>query len=172
MDGTVIRAGTQADWPALSESIQALRAHVGQFFPVADWRETERSYISELQKNLAEKDGAIFLAEKDGDICGHALGWILDDPESPELHADFRRRGYIDELFVAEECRQKGIGRALLNAIVENLRSKQVSHIGLGVLLANTATVDFYKKCGFEPYFTQMKINFIAEKPYLLRKSS
>ncbi len=172
MEDAAIRSATQADWPALSRSVQALREHIGQFFPVADWQTSSHLYLAEIQKNLTEKEGAVYIAEKDGIVCGHVFGWITDDPDSAELHPQFRRRGYIDELFVFESCRYRGIGRALLGMIVEDLKSKQVSHIGLGVLLANAQAVDFYKKCGFQPYFTNMKINFVEEKPYLLKKSS
>lgn len=57
---------------------------------------------------------------------------------------------WIDELFVLEEYRSKGLGRELFKYIEEN-GDKKLRRIRLEVELENGRAISFYKKMGFEP---------------------
>ncbi len=57
---------------------------------------------------------------------------------------------WIDELFVLEEYRSKGLGRELLKYIEEN-GDKKLRRIRLEVELENGRAISLYKKMGFEP---------------------
>lgn len=57
---------------------------------------------------------------------------------------------WIDELFVLEEYRSKGLGRELFKYIEEN-GDKKLRRIRLEVELENGRAVSLYKKMGFEP---------------------
>ena len=57
---------------------------------------------------------------------------------------------WIDELFVLEEYRSKGLGRALFKYIEEN-GDKKPRRIRLEVELENGRAISLYKKMGFEP---------------------
>jgi GNAT superfamily N-acetyltransferase len=57
---------------------------------------------------------------------------------------------WIDELFVLEEYRSKGLGRELFNYIEEN-GDKKLRRIRLEVELENGRAISLYKKMGFEP---------------------
>ena len=56
----------------------------------------------------------------------------------------------IDELFVLEEYRSKGLGRELFKYIEEN-GDKKLRRIRLEVELENGRAISLYKKMGFEP---------------------
>lgn len=60
---------------------------------------------------------------------------------------------WIDELFVLEEYRSKGLGRELFKYIEEN-GDKKLRRIRLEVELENGRAISLYKKMGFElaPY--------------------
>ena len=57
---------------------------------------------------------------------------------------------WIDELFVLEEHRSKGLGRELFKYIEEN-GDKKLRRIRLEVELENGRAISLYKKMGFEP---------------------
>ena len=57
---------------------------------------------------------------------------------------------WIDELFVLEEYRSKGLGRELFKNIEEN-GDKKLRRIRLEVELENGRAISLYKKMGFEP---------------------
>ena len=57
---------------------------------------------------------------------------------------------WIDELFVLEEYRSKGLGRELFKYIEEN-GDKKLRRIRLEVELENGRAISLYKKRGFEP---------------------
>ena len=57
---------------------------------------------------------------------------------------------WIDELFVLEEYRSKGLGRELFKYIEEN-GDKKLRRIRLEVELENGRAIALYKKMGFEP---------------------
>ena len=57
---------------------------------------------------------------------------------------------WIDELFVLEEYRSKGLGRELFKYIEEN-GDKKLRRIRLEVELENDRAISLYKKMGFEP---------------------
>lgn len=57
---------------------------------------------------------------------------------------------WIDELFVLEEYRSKGLGRELFKYIGEN-GDKKLRRIRLEVELENGRAISLYKKMGFEP---------------------
>ena len=57
---------------------------------------------------------------------------------------------WIDELFVLEEYRSKGLGRVLFKYIEEN-GDKKLRRIRLEVELENGRAISLYKKMGFEP---------------------
>lgn len=57
---------------------------------------------------------------------------------------------WIDELFVLEEYRSKGLGRELFKYIEEN-GDKKLRRIRLEVELENGRAISLYEKMGFEP---------------------
>ena len=57
---------------------------------------------------------------------------------------------WIDELFVLEEYRAKGLGRELFKYIEDN-GDKKLRRVRLEVELENGRAISLYKKMGFEP---------------------
>jgi len=56
---------------------------------------------------------------------------------------------WIDELFVREECRGRGVGAAAIRFVEEVCRSWDVQALHLGVAMVNRRALAFYLKNGF-----------------------
>ena len=57
---------------------------------------------------------------------------------------------WLEDLFVREEARRSGLGRALVDAAVERARERGCRRIELDVNSANAPALALYEECGFQ----------------------
>ena len=57
---------------------------------------------------------------------------------------------YLEDLYVKPEYRSKGVGKALLDKLIETAKERKCSRIEWVVLDWNKSAIDFYKKMGAE----------------------
>ncbi len=60
------------------------------------------------------------------------------------------RRGYLHHLAVEKECRNRSIGRELVDRCMQNLRKEGIEKITVFVLDSNKAALGFWKHLGFD----------------------
>ena len=85
-----------------------------------------------------------FVAEIDGYAVGAA--WLLVAERVPGNGALDRRYGDIQSVMVREEYRDRGIGRALMEAILTEARTRGLLHV---TVHSGRRAVDFYLRNGF-----------------------
>jgi amino-acid N-acetyltransferase len=85
--------------------------------------------LGELYDNLRD----YFVFEEDGQVLGTCA-----------LHICWENLAEIRSLCVAEHARKRGLGRALVNACVEEARQ-----YGLSKIFLLTYQDEFFKRCGF-----------------------
>jgi len=108
---------------------------------VSNWRAL-------YEECLHSDSGAIFVAEEAGKLVGHIAGRVeTREGATPRVVA------YILTAFVREEWRNRGIGTALVEALLDFLSSKGVEDISLRYIIANREAQGFWKGLGFEPLF-------------------
>jgi GNAT superfamily N-acetyltransferase len=144
MSSITVRAAVHEDVPVMAGIIRKL----GWFPYVDNESEAATEMRVRLQLELCDTDDShtVLVAEDEegaasGYISVHWLPYLL--LTGPE--------GYISEIFVKEEARGKGIGRALMNDVKELAITKNCSRL---MLLANRTREaqerDFYIQLGFE----------------------
>ncbi|MGI9020526.1 MAG: GNAT family N-acetyltransferase [Solirubrobacterales bacterium] len=83
---------------------------------------------------------------------------VLLAGQGPDALAELRFRAsvwsekldaYLEELYVAPALRGQGIGRALLDATMEEARSRGAGHIDLNTSVDDTAAIALYESAGF-----------------------
>lgn len=99
-----------------------------------------------------------FLAEVDRKIAGYIIGCIKDG------------KGEIISLAVDPKFRRKGIGRKLLNFILDKFGKKEISALKLHVRTKNRGAIKFYQKFGFQVLKTVKNYYPNGEDTYLMRK--
>lgn len=90
-----------------------------------------------LTEELSNPNAAYLVAEEDGQVLGYG-GMRSAAGEY-----------YIDNIAVAPEHRRKGVGRALVGALIGRARAEGGSFITLEVRPSNLAAVGLYNSLGF-----------------------
>ncbi len=110
---------------------------LAQIYKEAGWWESSWSENPDFL-NYIVKDSAVFAgAFFDKKLIG--MGRALSD-----LASD----AYIQDLAVLKKFRRKGIGKKIIQKLVEKLKFENVDWIGI---VAQPGTSLFYEKLGFEP---------------------
>jgi ribosomal protein S18 acetylase RimI-like enzyme len=91
-----------------------------------------------------------FGAYLDAEIVGMAR-FVQDAGSAKERH-----KGSVYAMYVAPEARGRGIGSALIEAVIAHA-SGVVEQLRLGVVDTNIAAIRLYQRHGFEIYGTEMR---------------
>jgi GNAT superfamily N-acetyltransferase len=125
-----IRHGTDVDLEAVQRLWERWQSEstASPSWADASWDANRAEFERALGAN------GLFLAEEDGEVVGFVSSWL-------EEHV-----ARIGDLYVAESGRGEGAGRALVEAVIENLRARGATHL---MLNAKLEALPFYEKLGF-----------------------
>ena len=126
-----------ADWPAVhriyADGIATGDATLEREAP--DWDHFDRSHRHDCRLVARLEPG------------GPAIGWVA-------LTAYSARRVYSgvawESVYVAEDHRGRGVGRALLEALVKSSEKAGFWALLAGVMIENEASLALHERCGFE----------------------
>ena len=86
MTDVIIRPAMPADLPDLRLAMVELQEHERRLDATTrlPGEQIADAYLGRLRQEVAEKRGAIFIAERDGVFAGFAVGWIIERDHIPE----------------------------------------------------------------------------------------
>ena len=114
---------------------------------------SEEVDINKIKKEFQiflKKDKLFFVAEEKKKIIGYIAGNIFINP--------WNKGGYIDDLYVSNNFRKKGIGKNLIKKFLEELKKRKIKTCQLGVSKTNKKAQNLYKKLGFDIVHYEMGI--------------
>ena len=79
---------------------------------------------------------------------------------------------YITNIAVLPEMRQRGVGKALLEKLIEYAVNKKLVFLTLEVRVSNKAAISLYEKCGFKEIGRRKNYYEGREDALLLRRDS
>ena len=143
-----IRPLARDDWPAV-ETVYAEGIATGlATFETAtpSWSEFDESRLSDHR----------FVAIKDGEI----VGWVAVSPTSRrECYA-----GVVEHsIYVAERARGRGVGRALLEAVVASTEAAGIWMLQTSIFPENDASLALHERIGFRVVGRRERIARLGE---------
>jgi len=119
------------------------------FQPSPDW---EQHITSHLEKLLENERAQVLVAKEEDLIVGYA---IIQITNNVPVFKQFDR-GFITDLCVQENHRNKGIGKKMLQEIFAWFKSKGINRVELMALENNVLGRKFWKRMRFEEYMHRM----------------
>jgi phosphinothricin acetyltransferase len=130
----IVRPLLPSDWPAVAaifaEGIATGHATFETTVPA--WPDWDARHLADHR----------FVAELDGEVAG----WIAVVPYSSR--AAYRGVGE-ESVYVTERARGRGVGRALLSALIESARTGGLWTLQAGVFPENTRSIALHRALGF-----------------------
>ncbi len=146
--GRRIRAAGERDLDRLAALLTLLFAHHAGAGPRFALRaEPEAALRDWLAARLAAPDGHVLLFEEAGSPAGLCVAALRRRPALFEETA----RGEIEQLFVREDARRRGVGRALVGAACAWLGEHGAPRVEIQVDRANSEGRAFWGALGFAP---------------------
>jgi ribosomal protein S18 acetylase RimI-like enzyme len=139
LSGVRIRAATPQDIAALVDLMEAFYAESSYAL--------DRTWAAQSFETLLAQPalGAIWVAGNE-QLLGYAVLTVRYSMESGALSAA------IDDLFVLASHRKQGIGRALLQALLDDCTQRGCKSISVEVGASNDAATALYNAFGLKPY--------------------
>ncbi len=152
----IIRAATSQDAAAIGQLwVQLVEYHrqLDDRMPIAAPDGAER-YAYRVRDSLDDTHTRVFVADDDGQVMGYVMGVIVD--LLPEMFAE-ERAGFLADIFVLPEYRDKGIGKALVNALKAWFRARDIYHFEWYVASKNRAGIAFWRSVQGEEVMLRMR---------------
>ena len=130
----MIRRLTEDDWKAVAAIFEdGIRTRLATFETAAPaWSDWDAGHLTEHR----------FVAEESGEV----LGWAALSPVSSRCVYE----GVAEvSVYVGEQARGRGVGRALLGALVEGSERAGIWTLQAGVFPENRASLALHQRCGF-----------------------
>jgi ribosomal protein S18 acetylase RimI-like enzyme len=150
-----IRPAIPTDVPTIGRLGALLVREHHDFDPqrfIAATPQTEKGYGSFLGTQLEEPTIVILVAERDG----KAIGYTYSGVEGTDYMSLRGPAGVMYDIVVDPDHRQQGIGRMLVDATLEALKSKGAPRVVLSTAERNAAAQRLFDRAGFRRTMIEM----------------
>jgi len=130
---------------SLNDKLFKYESQFGNMYNL-DWTYSDRGK-EYFQKRLTEKSGLVFIAEEKDNIVGYLCGYI--DTYS---YRSVNPIAEIENMFVLEDFRGRGIGSNLIRSFEVECRKREVTRFRVGFIFQNKKAERFYTKFGFDEF--------------------
>ena len=144
----IVRDATPTDLPAISAIYDEQVMHGTATFDTEPKTSAERlAWFEEHPRNRYP----VIVAEESGEV----LGWARLQPWSARCAY---ARSAENSVYVCKDARGRGVGRALLSALLERARAAGIAVILARVADGNPASLRLHARAGFRPVGTMRRV--------------
>ena len=141
------------DWNVVGELFTLMYGRMGEMGLMLPLSESGTEKWLKTTRNTSGKYGLVVLAKDEGKAVGFAHGLIKFLPDYLGGFAV----GSITHVYVDDDARRLGIGKALVNILEDWFRMKKVHSIELQVISGNPTAKKFWKNLGYKEELLQYR---------------
>jgi ribosomal protein S18 acetylase RimI-like enzyme len=152
---TTVRPAKLADMTAVGLLGALLVREHHNFDPqrfIAAMPGVEKGYGSYLGSQLEKPSVVILVAERDGKVIGYSYSGV----EGTDYMALRGPAGAMYDIVVDPDYRRQGVGRMLVDATLDELKSKGMPRVVLSTAEKNTAAQSLFDRAGFRRTMIEM----------------
>ena len=162
MAEVIIRPVNKGDADALAEMWLALVAYhqnLSDDLPGAA-RGGEHRYVRRILERLDDPYMCALVAEIEGQVVGFVLGMVVDlVPDIFDQHPS----GFLADIYVEPHMRRHGVGRSLVNALVDWFRQCSIHSFEWHVSSNNPDGIAFWRSVGGRDVMIRMRADVGAK---------
>ena len=128
-----------------------------RFFEIPN---VEKGYARYFESQIGDKDTILLVAEDDGEILGYAYGRC----ESRDWNMLLDDHGAIHDVLVDPGARRKGLGQALMQAMLDEFKKRGLERVVLSTMVGNEPAQRLFESLGFRKTMVEMTWNPKARK--------
>ena len=154
----MIRRATAADAEAIGDMWEALVTYHEALDPDLPTASPDggKRYANLLVNRLEDTYTRSFVAEEDGRLVGFVLGMVVD--LVPDMFAQ-EPCGFLADIYVDTAYRRRGIGRALVGALLDWFKGLGVPYFDWHVAAHNPEGLAFWRALGGRDIMVRMRAN-------------
>jgi len=152
----IIRPVNKGDTDALAEmwlDLVAYHQNLSPDLPGAA-RGAQHRYVRRIMERLEDHYTCALVAELNGEVVGFILGMIID--LMPDIF-DQQPSGFLADIYVEPPARRHGVGRSLVNALVEWFRQCGIHTFDWHVSSNNPEGLAFWRSIGGRDVMIRMR---------------
>jgi ribosomal protein S18 acetylase RimI-like enzyme len=121
--------------------------------------ENAKKLVQFVDELIKEDSRQVLVADVGGELVGYLL-YRRDQKPALEMK---HKMSYIHDLYVRPGFRRRGVGRSLLQACLDDLRTAGPRQVRLNVWTKNEDAIRLYRKMGFADHLLVMKADAEAK---------
>ena len=107
------------------------------------------------KNRILKDDGCVVVALLDNKVVGYLCGWIT----KAESYRILPTVAELENTFVLESFRSKGLGKKMFEKFLEWCKSKRVGKIRVAASAANEKAIKFYRTHNFHDYTLMLEMD-------------
>lgn len=111
--------------------------------------ECNKSFKKHFNKIISSKKDLLLFAKENSNLIAYIHGTFYI--------CEYGKSGYVEDIFVLKEFRDKGIATALIEEFIKLLKKKKIKNIHLSVNIKNKNAIKLYKNLGFKLYHYDLR---------------
>ncbi len=108
-------------------------------------------FYQKMIGDVEKKQGKVWVVEVEEEIVGFIAGVVIEVGDSlDEIDCKAHLMGRVIELFINEKYRNQGLGKKLMEEMIDYFKVKGCYKVNIEVFGPNQNAYHFYKKLGFQ----------------------